>query len=75
MIKEHFRSIKNRDIEKWVVTAHLWKEKHVMDHKLVLLKQASYKQELTNWENIFITKKIKIKLHYKFWNPSSRLFK
>ena len=27
-----------------------------MDHKAVLLKQASNKQELTNWENILITK-------------------
>ena len=27
-----------------------------MDHKPVLLKQASNKQELTNWENILITK-------------------
>ena len=30
--------------------------KHTMDHKPVLLKQASNKQELTNWENILITK-------------------
>ena len=27
-----------------------------MDHKPVQLKQASNKQELTNWENILITK-------------------
>ena len=27
-----------------------------MDSKPVLLKQASNKQELTNWENIIITK-------------------
>ena len=27
-----------------------------MDHKSVLLKEASNKQELTNWENILITK-------------------
>jgi hypothetical protein len=27
-----------------------------MDRKLVLLKQTSNKQELTNWENIIITK-------------------
>ena len=32
------------------------KEKHTMDHKPVPLKQASNKQELTNWENILITK-------------------
>ena len=31
---------------------HVWKEKHIMDHKPVVLKQASNKQELTNWENI-----------------------
>ena len=38
------------------VAAHVWKEKHTMDHKPVLLKQAANKQELTNWENILITK-------------------
>jgi hypothetical protein len=39
------------------VEAHVWKEKHAMNHKPVLLKQASKKQELTNLENILITKK------------------
>jgi hypothetical protein len=39
-----------------VVVAHIWKEKHTMDHKPVPLKQASNKQVLTNWENILITK-------------------
>ena len=46
------------------VAAHVWKEKHAMDHKLVLLKQAANKQELTNWENILITKKQRSR--YKF---------
>ena len=32
------------------------KKKHAMDRKPVLLKQTSNKQELTNWENILITK-------------------
>ena len=31
-------------------------EKHTKDDIPVLLKQASNKQELTNWENILITK-------------------
>ena len=38
------------------VAAYVWKEKHAMDLKPVLLKQASNKQELTNWENNLITK-------------------
>ena len=38
------------------IAAHVWKQKHAMDHKPVLLKQAANKQELTNWENILITK-------------------
>ena len=56
-VKEHFRNIKNGEIEKSGVAAHVWKEKHTMDHKLVLLKQASNKQEYIKWENILITKK------------------
>jgi len=54
-VKEIFRNIKNGEIGKSVVAAHIWKEKHTMDPKPVLLKQASNKQ-LTNWENILITK-------------------
>ena len=38
-----------------------WKENYAMDRKSVLLKQASNKQELTNWENILIKKKKKNK--------------
>ena len=52
-VKEHFRKIQ---IEKSTVAAREWKEKHRVDRKPVLLKQRSNKQELTNWENIFITK-------------------
>ena len=51
------RNTKNGEIEKSAVADHVWKEKHVMDHKPVLLKQRSNKQELTNWENLLITKK------------------
>ena len=47
-VEEHFRNIKNGEIEKSAVAAHVWKEKHTMDHKPVLLKQAANKQELTN---------------------------
>jgi hypothetical protein len=32
-------------------------KKHAIYPKPVLLKQASNKQDLTNWENILITKK------------------
>ena len=55
-VKEHFRNINNGEIEKSAIAAHVWKEKHAMDHKPVLLKQAANKQELTNWKNILITK-------------------
>ena len=55
-VKEHFRNIKNGEIEKSAVAAHVWKDKHAKDHKAVLLKQASNKHELTNWENILIAK-------------------
>ena len=34
----------------------MYGKKNTMDHKPVLLKQAANKQELTNWENIHITK-------------------
>ena len=33
----------------------MYGKKHAKDHKPILLKQASNKQELTNWENILIT--------------------
>ena len=52
--KYSYRNIKNGETEK--SAACVWKEKHAMDCKPVLLKQASNKQELTNWENILITK-------------------
>ena len=55
-VKECFRNIKNREIEKSAAAPYLWKEKQVMDLKPVPLKQASNKQELTTWENILITK-------------------
>ena len=42
---EHFRNIKNGQIEKSAIAAYVWKEKHAMDGKPVLLKQASNKQE------------------------------
>ena len=60
-LKALFRNIKNGEIEKSAVAAHIQKVKYAMDCKPVLLKQASKKQELTNWENILITKN-----NYKF---------
>ena len=62
--KEHFKSIKIGEIEKSAVAAQVWKEKHAIDCKAILLKQASNKQKLTNWENILITKNLSS--HYKF---------
>ena len=38
------------------VAAHVWKEKHAMDHKPVISMQAANKQEFKNWENCLITK-------------------
>ena len=35
-VKEHFINIKNGEIETSAVAAHVWKEKHAMDHKPVL---------------------------------------
>ena len=46
--KERFITIKKGEIEKSAVVAHVWKGKHAMDHKPVLLKLAANKQELTN---------------------------
>ena len=54
-VKEDFRNIKNGEIGKLAVAALTWEEKHAMHRKPLLLKQASNKQ-LTNWENILITK-------------------
>ena len=56
-LKNTLETIKNGKIEESAVAAHVWKEKHAMDHKPVLLKQTSNKQELTNWENILITQR------------------
>ena len=39
-IKEHFRNIKNGEIEKSAVATHVWEEKHAMDRNPVLLKEA-----------------------------------
>jgi hypothetical protein len=36
-----------------------------MDHKLILLKQASNNQELTNWENILIAKNKDFVINYR----------
>ena len=47
-VKEHFRFIKNGEIEKSAVGAHVWKQKHAVDHKPVLLKQISNKQTRIN---------------------------
>ena len=71
-LKNTLEILKNEKIEKSAVAAHVWKENHAMDHKPVLLKQTSNKLELTNWENILITKKQR--WHYKFLNPASRSF-
>ena len=42
-MKEHFRNIKNGEIEKSAVAAYILKEKHAIDHKPSVLKQASNK--------------------------------
>ena len=44
-------------MEKSAVAAHVCTEKHAINRKPVLIHQASNKHELTNWENILITKK------------------
>ena len=64
-VKEHFVNIENREIQKSAVAAHVWKEKHTLDHKPVLLKQASNKQELTNWKDILITKSKYLSINFE----------
>ena len=44
-VEEHFRNIKNGEMERSAIAAHVWKEQHAVDHKPVLLKQAANKQE------------------------------
>ena len=51
----HYLFIKNGEIEKANVAAHVWKEKHAVNCKPFLLKQASNKQELTKWESSLVT--------------------
>ena len=57
-LETRIKEIKNGEMEKPTVTTYVWIQKHAMDRKSVLLKQASNKQELTNWENTLIKKKI-----------------
>ena len=54
--KECFKNIISGEVEKSSVAAHVWKEKHGMEHKPVLLKQASNKQKI-NWKNYPYNKK------------------
>ena len=70
-VKENFRNTRNGKTEKSAIAAPVWKEKHAMDRKPVLLKQATNKQELTNWENILITKQRSL---YKLSKPARRPF-
>jgi hypothetical protein len=63
-VKEHFRNIKNGVIEKLAVAAHVWKEKHAMDHKPVLFK-ASSKQTRINKVGKYPYNKNQ-RWHYKF---------
>jgi hypothetical protein len=51
-------------MEKSAVVAHVWEEKHAIDHKPVLLKQALFKQEVTNWGKYPYHKKQRS--HWKF---------
>ena len=55
-IKEHFRNIKNGEIENSAVAAHVWKEKNAQWILLSSIK-ANIKHELTNCENIIIKNK------------------
>ena len=64
-VKEHFRNIKNAEIEKSAIAAHVWKEKHAMNHKPVLLKQAVNKLQKYPYNK-------KQRLRYKFLNPAGR---
>ena len=56
------------------LSKHVWKEKHAMDRKPVLLKKASNKQELTNWENILARKNKDCILNFEIL-PADHLIK
>ena len=55
--KINFRNMQSGETDKSALAAHVWKEKQAIDHKPILLKQASNKQELANWEKILTAKK------------------
>ena len=65
-VKEHFRNIKNWEIEKSAVAAHEGKEKHAIDRKTPI------KQALNKLGKYPYNKKQRS--HYRFWNPASRSF-
>ncbi|KAJ9584890.1 hypothetical protein L9F63_020745, partial [Diploptera punctata] len=54
--KEHTTNIKNGEIEKSAVSAHVWSEKHNINSNTKLLKQLENTKELTIWEKIDIQK-------------------
>ncbi|KAJ9592427.1 hypothetical protein L9F63_015843 [Diploptera punctata] len=54
--KEHFRNIKNCEIEKSAIAAHSLPEHHKIEKEAKLLKQLDKPLELTIWEMIFIQK-------------------
>ncbi|KAJ9588811.1 hypothetical protein L9F63_017849, partial [Diploptera punctata] len=54
--KEHFRNIKNGDIEKSTIAAHSLLENHTIEKETLLLKHLEKPLELTIWEKIYIQK-------------------
>ena len=48
-LKEHFRNVKYKDIEKSAVAHHFWITQHKVENEAKLLKQAEKPFELTIW--------------------------
>ncbi|KAJ9587258.1 hypothetical protein L9F63_019237, partial [Diploptera punctata] len=53
---EHFRNIKNGEIEKSAIAAHSLLEGHRIEKEAKLLKHLEKSLDLTVWEKIFIQK-------------------
>ena len=64
-VKEHFRNVKYKDIEKSAVAYHFLITQHKVENEAKLLKQMDKPLELTIWgKKIFIQKNINITFNF-----------
>ena len=54
--KEHFRNVRLNHLEKSAIGSHVWNTGHEINKSATLLKSVNKKNELMNWEKIFIHK-------------------